>query len=123
MNVRASLGGDTVRVRLSNAYGSRPLAVGAARIGLRDTGPKIISGSDRQLTFGGADTATISAGALLVSDPVSLPLPALGDLAISVHLPGDLPTSFGITGRYSRQTNYISPPAFLHSSTFLPDPV
>ena len=26
MNVRASLGGDTLRVRLSNAYGIRPLA-------------------------------------------------------------------------------------------------
>ena len=25
-------------------------------------------------------------------------------------LPDDLPASFGITGRYARQTNYISPP-------------
>jgi hypothetical protein len=39
MNVRASIGGDTLRVRLSNAHGSRPLAVGAARVGLRDAGP------------------------------------------------------------------------------------
>jgi len=120
MNVRASLGGDTLRVRLSNAYGSRPLAVGAARIGLRDTGPDIVSGSDRQLTFGGAETATIAAGALLVSDPVSLPLPPLGDLAISAHLPGDLPASFGITGRYSRQTNYISPPGDFTAAVAMP---
>jgi lysophospholipase L1-like esterase len=120
MNVRASIGGDTLRVRLSNAYGSRPLVVGAARIGLRATGPDIVPGSDRRLTFGGADTATIAAGALLVSDPVSLPLPPLGDLAISVHLPGDLPASFGITGRYSRQTNYISPPGDFTAAVAMP---
>lgn len=120
MNVRASLGGDTLRVRLSNAHGSRPLAVGAARIGLRATGPGIVPGSDRRLTFGGAETATIAAGALLVSDPVALPLPPLGDLAISVHLPGDLPASFGITGRYSRQTNYISPPGDFTAAVAMP---
>ena len=120
MNVRASLGGDTLRVRLSNAHGSRPLAVGAARIGLRATGPGIVPGSDRRLTFGGAETATIAAGALLVSDPVALPLPPLGDLAISVHLPGDLPASFGVTGRYSRQTNYISPPGDFTAAVAMP---
>jgi lysophospholipase L1-like esterase len=120
MNVRASLGGDTLRVRLSNACGSPPLAVGAARIGLRDAGPNIVPGSDRQVTFSGVDTATIAAGALLVSDPVSLPLPPLGDLAISVHLPGDLPASFGITGRYSRQTNYISPPGDFTAAVAMP---
>jgi lysophospholipase L1-like esterase len=120
MNVRASIGGDTLRVRLSNAYGSRPLVVGAARIGLRDMGPSIVPGSDRKLTFGGAETATIAAGALLVSDPVALPLPPLGDLAISIHLPGDLPPSFGITGRYSRQTNYISPPGDFTAAVAMP---
>jgi lysophospholipase L1-like esterase len=120
MNIRASLGGDTLRVRLSNAYGSRTLVVGAARIGLRDTGPNIVPGSDRTLTFGGAETATIAAGALLISDPVSLPLPPLGDLAISVHLPGDLPATFGITGRYSRQTHYISPPGDFTAAVAMP---
>jgi hypothetical protein len=54
MNVRASIGGDTLRVRLSNAHGSRKLVVGAARIARRDTGPASVPGSDRKLTFGGA---------------------------------------------------------------------
>src|SRR5439155_505338 len=120
MNVHASIGGDTLRVRLSNAYGTRKLLVGAARVGLRDTGPAIIKGSDRMLTFGGAESATIAAGTLLISDPVSLPLPPLGDLAISVYLPGDLPATFGITGRYSRQTNYISPPGNFASAVAMP---
>src|SRR6185503_12466858 len=120
MNVRASLGGDTLRVRLSNAHGGRKLLVGAARIALRDAGPGIVPGSDRKLTFAGAERATIAAGSLLVSDPVSFPLPPLGDLAISVYLPGDLPASVGITGRYSRQTNYISPPGDFASAVAMP---
>jgi lysophospholipase L1-like esterase len=120
MNVRASLGGDTLRVRLSNAHGQRPLVVGAARVGLRERGPAIVPGSDRALTFGGATRATIAAGSLLVSDPVALPLPALGDLAISVHLPGDLPAAAGITGRYSRQTSYVSPPGDFTGAVTMP---
>lgn len=109
MNGRFSLGGKRLRVRLSNAHGTRPLTIGAAHIGLRATGPAIVPGSDRVLTFGGDPAAVIATGSLLISDPVELDVPPLGDVAITVHLPDDLPASFGITGRYSRITNYISP--------------
>jgi lysophospholipase L1-like esterase len=37
-----------------------------------------------------------------------------------VHLPGDLPASFGITGRYARQTNYISPPGDFAAEEVMP---
>jgi lysophospholipase L1-like esterase len=107
---RVSVGGSRLRVRISNACGTRPLAIGAVYVGLRSTGPAVVPGSNRQLSFGGESSATIAAGALVVSDPVELTFAPLSDLAVSVHLPGDLPTSFGITGRYARQTNYISPP-------------
>src|SRR5204862_2645881 len=70
MNPRISIGGDRLRVRISNAYGSRPLAVGAARVGLRDKGPGIVAGSDRKLSFGGSDATVIAAGAVQFSDPV-----------------------------------------------------
>jgi lysophospholipase L1-like esterase len=110
MMPRVSIGGSTVRVRISNAYGVRPLAIGAAWVGLRSSGPALASGSNRRLTFGGETSATIAVGALVVSDPVELAFAPLSDLAVSVHLPQDLPASFGITGRYARQTNYVSPP-------------
>src|SRR5271155_415492 len=71
MTARTSLGGDTLRVRVSNAYGARKLTVGAARVALRDTGPGIVSGSDRKLTFGGAESATIAAGALPTRPPAA----------------------------------------------------
>src|SRR5215470_17131351 len=120
MTPRVSIGGSRLRVRISNAYGVRPLAIGAARVGLRSGGPAVVSGSNRRLTFGGEPTATIAAGALIVSDPVDLTFAPLSDLAVSVHLPGDLPLSFGITGRYARQTNYISPPGDFASSAVMP---
>jgi hypothetical protein len=79
MTMRASLGGNQVRVRISNAYGQRPLAIGSVHIALRDTGPAIVVGSDRELSFSGATTATIAAGAVLFSDPVALDLPPLAE--------------------------------------------
>src|SRR3954471_14747038 len=72
LNPRISLGGERLRVRISNAYGSRPLTIGAAHIAQRDKGPAVIAGSDRKLTFGGDDSAVIAAGAVLFSDPVEM---------------------------------------------------
>src|SRR5438094_2686758 len=117
---RVSIGGSRLRVRISNAYGIRPLAIGAARVGLHSTGPAVVPGSNRRLTFGGEPGATIAAGALVVSDPVELTFAPLADLAVSVHLPGDLPVSFGITGRYARQTNYVSPPGNFAAEEVMP---
>src|SRR5581483_3702541 len=65
-------------------------------------------------------SAVIAAGALLLSDPVELSVPPLSDVAISVFLPGDLPASFGITGRYARQTNYVSPPGDFSGERVMP---
>jgi lysophospholipase L1-like esterase len=117
---RVSLGGNRLRVRISNACGIRSLAVGAAWVGLRGTGPALVPGSNRQLTFGGETGATIAAGALVVSDPVELAVAPLADLAVSLHLPEDLPASFGITGRYARQTNYVSPPGNFAAEEVMP---
>jgi lysophospholipase L1-like esterase len=120
MMPRVSLGGRRVRVRVSNAYGVRPLALGAAYVGVRSAGPAVAPGSNRRLSFGGETGATIAAGAFVVSDPVELDVAALADLAVSVHLPGDLPASFGITGRYARQTNYVSPPGDFAAEEVMP---
>ena len=110
MIARASIGGKSLRVRLSNAYGLRKLVLGGARIALRDRDEKIVPGSDRKLTFGGADGVAIPAGALAVSDVAALDVPPLADLAVSLHVPGELPESFQITGHgNAHQTNYVSP--------------
>jgi len=119
-NPRVSIGGDRVRVRISNAYGARPLTIGAARIALRDKGPTTVRGSDRKLTFGRSEGTVVAAGAVAFSDPVELDVPALADLAVSFHLPGEVLANFAITGRYARQTNYISPPGDFTAEAVMP---
>jgi hypothetical protein len=116
-----TLGGQEVRVRLSNAFGTQPLAIGAAHVALRGEGAAIVPGSDRALTFGGAKSTTIWAGALAVSDPVKLNVPALTDLAVSIYLPGNVPPTFQITYHGgARQTNYVSNPGDFTASAELP---
>jgi len=109
---RISIGGDTIRVRISNAHGNDKLTIGSAHVALRASGggTAIRPETDRVLTFGGSPSAVIPTGTLLISDPVALTVAPLSDLAVSIHLPAELPASFGVTGRYARQINYLSPP-------------
>jgi lysophospholipase L1-like esterase len=104
--VHTSIGGGTVRVRLSNAYGQQPVEIGAANIALRRKGSAIVTGSDRALTFSSRPGITIPANALVLSDPVKLDVPAEADLAISVFIPK---AALGAGIHYSAlQTSYIA---------------
>ena len=103
--VRTSLGSDTVRVRLSNAYGKETVEVGAVHVALRSQGSSITEGSDHALTFSGRPGISIPPNALVLSDPVRLDVPLNEDLAISIFLP-KAATGAGI--HYSaQQTSYI----------------
>lgn len=107
--VRASIGGDRVRVVLTNAFGTAPLVVGAAHIALREKESAIVPASDRVLTFSGKTALTIPAGALIVSDPVSLTVPAFADLAIDVYFPENAGAQAVTIHRSAHQTSYLSP--------------
>ena len=85
--VRISSGGRRVRVRLTNEYGTSPLTVGAAQVGLAAAGGAVEEGSARVLTFAGRPSVTVPPGAPMLSDPIDLPLPALTKLSISLYLP------------------------------------
>jgi lysophospholipase L1-like esterase len=89
MILRTSIGGRRARVKLANAFGSSPVTVGAAHLARRATGSSIVANSDRRLTFAGQQTFTMMPGVVVVSDPVDLEVPALGDLAVSLYFPGD----------------------------------
>jgi lysophospholipase L1-like esterase len=112
--VHTSIGGSEVRVCLSNEIGSQPLVVGAARIALRSTGAGVVAGSDRPLTFGGRASITIAPGAPALSDPVRLDVPALSDLAISLHLP-EAVTATTFHG-VALQTAYVAPAGADHTA-------
>jgi lysophospholipase L1-like esterase len=86
--VRIGGGGRRVRVRLTNEYGTTPLTIGAARVGVATAGGGVAEDSARVLTFAGRSAVTVAVGAPILSDPIDLPLPALTRLSISLYLPG-----------------------------------
>jgi lysophospholipase L1-like esterase len=101
-----SIGGNRVRVVLSNEYGSKPLVIGAAHVALAGSGAAIVAGSDRALSFDGHPSVTIPPGAPVISDPVDLAVAPLSDVAVSLFLPDQTPlTTFHWEGV---QTAYIS---------------
>lgn len=118
---RVSIGGDTIRARISNAHGNDKLRIGAARVALRaGMGQATVAGTDRVLTFNGSPSAVVPTGSFLISDPVALTVAPLADLAVSIYLPDELPASFGVTGRYARQINYVSPPGDFTGDAVIP---
>src|SRR5579862_3659184 len=95
MIVHTSIGGRRVRVQLSNAYGIVPLEIGAAHVALRSHDSDIVPESDRPLLFDGHASVMIPPGVAMVSDPVDLVSPALGDLAVSIFVPGEAALNSG----------------------------
>ncbi len=85
-SVKLSLGGQRVRIVLSNAYGSQPVAIGGAAVALAAPAGRL-GGPSRRLTFAGQPTAYIAPGAELLSDPLDLAVSALAELAVSIYLP------------------------------------
>ena len=102
---RVSIGGSRVRILLSNAYGTRPLKMGAADIALSGKDASIVPGSNRVLTFGGKTSVVIPPGAPMLSDPVDLDITALSHLAVSLYLPD--PTAPATFHWDARQTAYV----------------
>jgi lysophospholipase L1-like esterase len=104
--VHTSIAGRSLRVRLSNEYGDQPLVVGEARVARSAGAARILPGTDRRLTFGGRTSVTVPPGAPALSDPVPLTVPALSDLAISIHLPQRTPATTVHGSAF--QTNHVA---------------
>lgn len=116
---RVSIGGDKVRIVLSNEYGDMPLTIGPVRVGLSDGEATVKAGSNKAVTFGGEETVTIPPGAPVVSDPIDLKVEPLESLAISLFLPKVAPTT---TMHWDgRQTAYIVAGDKTADADFKPD--
>jgi hypothetical protein len=85
--VHVSIGGEMVRVRFSNLYGTDPLVIGAAQVAQTLKGAAVVAGSGKPLTFHGQTSVSIPAGALVVSDGVPFKFAPLSDLTVSFYLP------------------------------------
>lgn len=106
--VHISQGGDKLRVRFTNEYGTEPLTIEEAHVALSAGGAAIQPATDRKLTFGGMASIRLAPGAVVTSDPVSLSAPALSDLAISFFVPVQ-PLHMATYHALAVQTNYSAP--------------
>jgi lysophospholipase L1-like esterase len=104
--VRVSIGGNKVRIRLSNEFGTKPVLIGAASVGLSGPNSDAAAGSLHPLTFGGSKSIILSPGAPALSDPVELNLAPLSDVAVSLYLPAT--TDLGTVHQIGLQTAYVS---------------
>ena len=115
--VHTSIGGNQVRVRIANTFGSAPLVIGAAHVAVSSSSSSIVPGTDRVLTFGGRTSVTIPTGAPALSDPVDLHVQPVSDIAVSLYLP--TPTK-GETTTFFQGTSFVSSPGNFAGSVSLP---
>ena len=105
--VHLSLGGEELRLRISNRYGTAPLHFTSVHIAqlVSPASSRIVAGTDKALTFSGVTDVTVPAGAEYISDPVQFNAPPLSDLAITLHL--DVPPAQQTGHPGSRSTSYL----------------
>jgi lysophospholipase L1-like esterase len=114
------LGGETVRVSISNEYGTRPLVIGRAHIARASSGARIDLTTDRELTFSGEHSVSVPAGAALTSDVVALKVLAGNTLAISLYLPQSTEGSTSTVHEEGWRTGYVSPTGDFTSQASFP---
>ncbi len=106
--VHLSVGGNRIRLRLSNRFAAVPLSVTAVHIAqaVSSASGKIVPGTDQALRFSGSLQVTIPAHADYISDPVAFKANALSDVAITLHIDVAPDEQTGHPG--SRSTSYVT---------------
>jgi lysophospholipase L1-like esterase len=95
--VQPDLWGGSVRLRFSNAFGTRPITLDGVFAGLQWSAAAVVAGTNQPVRFAGKSSVTIAPGDILWSDPVTLPFvrkPVQAEmagrkLAVSFHLAGE----------------------------------
>ncbi len=114
--VKMTLGGDCVRIRLSNIYGEAPITisqVALARTSLSNDA-EIIENTSVPLSFSGSGSVTVPAGEYIYSDPVKYEVTALEKLSVSYFVSSF--TNITTAGFYGG-TTYVSNGNQINSSS------
>jgi lysophospholipase L1-like esterase len=128
--IRTSVGGQHIRLRLSNAFGGAALPVTAAFVALpaggRAGARAIQPGTARPVTFDGRTSVTVPVGAQVVSDPLAYPVAARANLTVTLYLatgqasahitahPGSRTTSYVVTGDHAADVDLAGATAVAH---------
>jgi len=104
--IYTSVGGDSLRVQVSNTFGTAPLTVGGVSVGVVLDGAQLAPGTARTVTFHGNTSVTIPAGAQVLSDPLTMKVTPLEELAVSLYLPAA--TGPATNHGDAQQTGYVA---------------
>jgi lysophospholipase L1-like esterase len=114
--LRPDIWGGQARIRLSNAFGTKPVTFDDVELALQSSGSVLAPRSGRSVTFSGKGRVTVPPGESAKSDPIVLPWvkdrndPLLSNrkLAVSFHVVGETgPITWHAK---ALTTSYISPP-------------
>lgn len=100
--VRVSIGGDTIRLKLTNVNNSTAVTLKAVNIAVSKGSSSIDAATLKPLTFNGSNSATMNAGASVMSDPIAFALAPSMQVAITIWYGG---TSSNMTGHVGARTN------------------
>lgn len=85
-----SIGGPSIRIRISNAFGISDLPITAVTVALPYNGSAgvaaIVPGTIKTVTFSGSKNYTIPNGALIVSDPIEFKVEPQSMLTVTIYL-------------------------------------
>jgi len=105
--VRISLGGDSLRMRLSNEFSTSPVTLYAVHIAVSRGGGTIDTSTDKVLYFDGTTETTIAPGTVITSDPCQFAVPPRTDVAVTIYFGNTSPDVTGHPG--SRTTSFLLP--------------
>jgi lysophospholipase L1-like esterase len=103
--LRLSLGGDRVRIKVSNLFGKASITVSGAEVARSTGGSGIDVASSRVVTFDGQPTVTLAAGEELLSDPIAFSATPLTPMAVTMYFAS--PNVLDTVHALGRQTAYI----------------
>ena len=100
-------GGSTLRVHLTNRFGTKPVTFAETTVAIQGAGASL-AGPAAPVTFGGSGSVTVAPGKSVISDPVSFTFTAMQTLAVSMFVSNDPGKP---TEHYTaRQTSYLTDP-------------
>ncbi|THA72106.1 SGNH/GDSL hydrolase family protein [Streptomyces sp. A0642] len=109
--VHVSAGGDHIRLRFSNAFGGAVLPLTKVSVALPLDGRAgtgaVREGTTRRVTFGGASSVTVPAGAQAVSDPLDFRVEPGTNLTATVYLATGQASTALTSHPGSRTTSYL----------------
>lgn len=103
--VRVSIGGDMLRLRLSNAFSQQAVTMKSVAVAVSEGGGAVDITTQKLLTFNGSHNVTMQPEEELYSDPVLFNLASGSQLAVTIYFGETSPTTTGHPG--SRTTSYI----------------